>query len=248
MFTPIWGRFLFWLIFFRWVETTNQMAWKMNISFLGCHLFRCEGRYVSRENTSSKPLIFRGHVSFQGSTTSKPEAKKSWENYSNQFPLVGIFPPYVGGDWIRESPSFDAHKIEVLGPVAIVPETEVRKMWKRKNAGIRVVEKKYCWWFRNLAITSRGCFFRSVFLIYGFLKTSKRGVGNGISEPSTVLAVSSAWPMGFGDFMRPDITRSAVVDGNHPGFLSLPGWVICFGFWAIPLASWERRPNNPRYI
>ena len=24
MFTPIWGRFPFWLIFFRWVETTNQ--------------------------------------------------------------------------------------------------------------------------------------------------------------------------------------------------------------------------------
>ena len=23
-FTPIWGRFPFWLIFFRWVETTNQ--------------------------------------------------------------------------------------------------------------------------------------------------------------------------------------------------------------------------------
>jgi len=25
MFTPIWGRFPFWLIFFRWVETTNQI-------------------------------------------------------------------------------------------------------------------------------------------------------------------------------------------------------------------------------
>ena len=27
MFTPIWGRFRFWLIFFRWVETTNQLSW-----------------------------------------------------------------------------------------------------------------------------------------------------------------------------------------------------------------------------
>ena len=27
IFTPIWGRFLFWLIFFRWVETTNQVWW-----------------------------------------------------------------------------------------------------------------------------------------------------------------------------------------------------------------------------
>ena len=25
IFTPIWGRFPFWLIFFRWVETTNQI-------------------------------------------------------------------------------------------------------------------------------------------------------------------------------------------------------------------------------
>ena len=25
MFTPIWGRFPFWLLFFRWVETTNQI-------------------------------------------------------------------------------------------------------------------------------------------------------------------------------------------------------------------------------
>ena len=30
MFTPIWGRFPFWLIFFRWVETTNQI-WIRNI-------------------------------------------------------------------------------------------------------------------------------------------------------------------------------------------------------------------------
>ena len=26
IFTPIWGRFPFWLIFFRWVETTNQLG------------------------------------------------------------------------------------------------------------------------------------------------------------------------------------------------------------------------------
>ena len=28
MFTPIWGRFPFWLIFFRWVETTNQFSFR----------------------------------------------------------------------------------------------------------------------------------------------------------------------------------------------------------------------------
>ncbi len=27
IFTPIWGRLSFWLIFFRWVETTNQSSW-----------------------------------------------------------------------------------------------------------------------------------------------------------------------------------------------------------------------------
>ena len=28
IFTPIWGRFPIWRIFFRWVETTNQMRWE----------------------------------------------------------------------------------------------------------------------------------------------------------------------------------------------------------------------------
>ena len=221
----------------------------MNISFLGCHLFRCEGRYVSRENTSSKPLIFRGHVSFQGSTTSKPEAKKSWENYSNQFPLVGDIPPLTLVVIESENPPpLMPIKSKFWGLLQIVPETEVRKMWKRKNAGIRVVEKKYCWWFRNLAITSRGCFFRSVFLIYGVSQNIQTGGWEW--DFRTINSISCQFGMtdGFWRFMRPDITRSAVVDGNHPGFLSLPGWVICFGFWAIPLASWERRPNNPRYI
>ena len=30
-FTPIWGKFPFWLIFFRWVETTNQIWYDINI-------------------------------------------------------------------------------------------------------------------------------------------------------------------------------------------------------------------------
>ena len=34
-FTPIWGRFPFWLIFFRWVETTNQH------SFENLHVWSC---------------------------------------------------------------------------------------------------------------------------------------------------------------------------------------------------------------
>ena len=44
MFTPIWGRFPFWLIFLRWVETTNQLCFLSRnfcltwICFLGCFL------------------------------------------------------------------------------------------------------------------------------------------------------------------------------------------------------------------
>ena len=35
IFTPVWGRFPFWLIFFRWVETTKQFvkAWKNSRPF-----------------------------------------------------------------------------------------------------------------------------------------------------------------------------------------------------------------------
>ena len=43
IFTPIWGRFPFWLTFFRWVETTNQIrvlpAWN-NVFFWGDMVFR----------------------------------------------------------------------------------------------------------------------------------------------------------------------------------------------------------------
>ena len=38
MFTSIWGRFPFWLIFFRWVETTNQW-W--NLHFMTCYAYFC---------------------------------------------------------------------------------------------------------------------------------------------------------------------------------------------------------------
>ena len=35
IFTPIWGRFPFWLIFFKWVETTNQLYSCLPFFFLG---------------------------------------------------------------------------------------------------------------------------------------------------------------------------------------------------------------------
>ncbi len=52
IFTPIWGRFPFWLIFFRWVETTNQKTicraekgltvWR---NPQGCTSFRLAGKF-----------------------------------------------------------------------------------------------------------------------------------------------------------------------------------------------------------
>ena len=39
IFTPIWGRFPFWLIFFRWVETTNQFSRKNKSSNFNFMIF-----------------------------------------------------------------------------------------------------------------------------------------------------------------------------------------------------------------
>ena len=39
IFTPIWGRFPFWLIFFRWVETTNQMMIQISSFLLSTQCF-----------------------------------------------------------------------------------------------------------------------------------------------------------------------------------------------------------------
>ena len=44
IFTPIWGRFPFWLIFFRWVETTNQKMGDNNLI----------GQQIVRENPPVK--------------------------------------------------------------------------------------------------------------------------------------------------------------------------------------------------
>ena len=78
---------------------------------------------MSAGNTSSKPLIFRGHVSFQGSNTVKNRKKdKSWENVHRDRPakpLLGNFPP----------PYFDARSKSKFGvPIYanVVPVSEVR--------------------------------------------------------------------------------------------------------------------------
>ena len=49
IFIPIWGRFLFWLIFFRWVETTNQICFKGNkhVILLGIFTERKKGCRLS---------------------------------------------------------------------------------------------------------------------------------------------------------------------------------------------------------
>ncbi len=53
MFTPIWGRFPFWLIFLRWVETTNQITihlMVLNFSLIQFHFAHpsCSGFLFQR--------------------------------------------------------------------------------------------------------------------------------------------------------------------------------------------------------
>ena len=48
IFTPIWGRFPFWLIFFRWVETTNQF-FRVNLNVFVRHLRAWHAHTVTEE-------------------------------------------------------------------------------------------------------------------------------------------------------------------------------------------------------
>ena len=54
MFTPIWGRFPFWIIFFRWVETTSQLF--ILLSEKGCHV----SLWVSACCSYDGPKVFVG--------------------------------------------------------------------------------------------------------------------------------------------------------------------------------------------
>ena len=60
IFTPIWGRFPFWLIFFRWVETTNQ-------------LYMFHKYVVAKLGFQSSPWTLDIHVFVAGTFTMKPK-------------------------------------------------------------------------------------------------------------------------------------------------------------------------------
>ena len=51
IFTPIWGRFPFWPIFFRWVETTNQ-SYINSQFFIAIHLLKPKGWYLGGGNSN----------------------------------------------------------------------------------------------------------------------------------------------------------------------------------------------------
>ncbi len=71
MFTPIWGRFPIWLIFFRWVETTNRFSWSYRnhsaqVPFLvGRSFFKSSERFMEAHGRSQEQLLgicFRSQV------------------------------------------------------------------------------------------------------------------------------------------------------------------------------------------
>ena len=53
IFTPIWGRFPFWLIFFKWVETTNQFLFFLKLGSFKC----CDIPSESRPNSLQRFLL-----------------------------------------------------------------------------------------------------------------------------------------------------------------------------------------------
>ena len=90
IFTPIWGRFPFWLIFFRWVETTNQIIFFSPFTS-GGHLhppkinqlgFFSEvfGTFFQRIFSSSNHSFLRGYAKF------RKEFTNSLNTNSNNLP------------------------------------------------------------------------------------------------------------------------------------------------------------------
>ncbi len=65
IFIPIWGRFPIWLIFFRWVETTNQYWWQPEIRdqltrLVGYLIIYDGSLYISRISEPSRVWPFHG--------------------------------------------------------------------------------------------------------------------------------------------------------------------------------------------
>ena len=66
IFTPIWGRFPFWLIFFKWVETTNQYRLNTPFKYLQMlmHLTFCLVNSVNERDLDHNWISFLGSVLF----------------------------------------------------------------------------------------------------------------------------------------------------------------------------------------
>ena len=57
IFTPIWGRFPFWLIFFRWVETTNQKSNLWSYVFMEPSSYATKGFLVKTTKVDGLKLL-----------------------------------------------------------------------------------------------------------------------------------------------------------------------------------------------
>ena len=75
MFTRTWGRFPFWLIFFRWVETTNQIRCVLTLR-CSCHL-SARSKKVGVFEPLKKPMFFTGSA-FRAHHGGHRSPKASW--------------------------------------------------------------------------------------------------------------------------------------------------------------------------
>ena len=77
IFTPIWGRFPFWPIFFRWVETTNQ-SYINSQFFIAINLLIPKGWYLGGGNSNVFFVL-------------TPILGVSWSNLTSIFFQIGWF-------------------------------------------------------------------------------------------------------------------------------------------------------------
>ena len=125
IFTPIWGRFPIWLIFFKWVETTNQIVSQGRVSNLisgGVGVFIC-GPY--RVVKSKKNLSVSGVSRLKGVlvTLTDCRASKRCASYPYRRTLVPLF---RGLGWLAMMTLKDMKEMMTLQPLAMCA---VRKFW-----------------------------------------------------------------------------------------------------------------------
>ena len=88
IFTPIWGRFPIWLIFFRWVETTNYSYIQQKRTYIALHVSslqkKClESNIYFPKNLGPKVALknsFRANFFWQPKKCSQPALFHAWES------------------------------------------------------------------------------------------------------------------------------------------------------------------------